>query len=412
MKTNILQNSLRALLPGLAVAALIGCGGSGPGASSTAEAVGRRESVFTDPMRNEAFGGAGGKRKLGITLWYPAKPAAGTAKGPFLNTAQAESVGNLLGFPSSALQALPTISTIDTSIASTRIPYRVLIMSHGNSMTSLMYTTTAEYLANQGYVVVGVTHSYNALFALLEGGSAVGGDDAAKVEGQMPVLTESSGYAEYTENWNNVQKLGDIFVKDISFVIDELEKLNASEGPFQGQLNTTAVGVFGHSFGGSHCFGALNNDPRVAAAAIVDGTIWNSKFATGTTKPLLVIAGKRSTPEEVEAYRASLIAQGMTEMEANTVVDRTQSDEIAFSKSPGSVHVKVKKALHSNFTDLGLWVNYGFPADELSSEASAESLLQTTNRHLGAFFDEKLRNRSSSLLRPRNDSEVEVRVTK
>ena len=141
---------------------LAGCGGSGTTADSTS-AVGRRAIDLVDTSRVEKFGGtAGDPRKLEIYVWYPATPDKGTTKGPFLPDAQAEIVAaSLTGITKETIKSLPTSSYLDSSAAPGSYP--VLIMSHGDGNPILEYSSTAEYLAGRGYVVVGISHTYNAL---------------------------------------------------------------------------------------------------------------------------------------------------------------------------------------------------------------------------------------------------------
>ena len=99
----------------------------------------------------------------------------------------------------------------------------VIIFSHGLASRPEDYAQAIEHLASYGFLVAAPQHP---------------GSDMKYLQGML------GGY------YRNIFDR-DEFInrpKDISFVIDELARRNASQ--FQGKLNLTNVGVAGHSFGG------------------------------------------------------------------------------------------------------------------------------------------------------------------
>ncbi|MBD2447386.1 alpha/beta hydrolase [Nostoc sp. FACHB-152] len=104
----------------------------------------------------------------------------------------------------------------------------VVILSHGFSSNRKDMRYIAEHLASHGFVVAAVEH--------------IGSNEKYKID--LTDLTKS--------------KLADMkpqeFLErpqDISFVLDELEKLNQTDKhPLQGKLTTDNAMVIGHSFGG------------------------------------------------------------------------------------------------------------------------------------------------------------------
>ncbi|WP_071189783.1 alpha/beta hydrolase [Trichormus sp. NMC-1] len=102
----------------------------------------------------------------------------------------------------------------------------VIVFSHGfgTNRTDLRYL--AEHLASHGYVVAAVEHS----------GSNQTSRDLA-VKNKTPLLQPQ----EFVDR-----------PKDISFVLDELEKLNqTADNPLKGKLATNKTMVVGYSFGGT-----------------------------------------------------------------------------------------------------------------------------------------------------------------
>lgn len=99
----------------------------------------------------------------------------------------------------------------------------VIVFSHGLASRPEDYAENLNYLASKGFLVAAPQHI---------------GSDAIY-------------FKEMFEGLNKNIFARDEFInrpKDISFVIDELERRNPNE--FQGKLNLKNVGVLGHSFGG------------------------------------------------------------------------------------------------------------------------------------------------------------------
>jgi predicted dienelactone hydrolase len=99
----------------------------------------------------------------------------------------------------------------------------VIIISHGLGSKPQDFSERAQHLASHGYLVALPQHpgsDFNQLQGLLEG------------------------------LYRDIFNLNEFIDRplDISFVIDELEKMNRLE--FENRLNLEAVGVTGHSFGG------------------------------------------------------------------------------------------------------------------------------------------------------------------
>lgn len=108
-------------------------------------------------------------------------------------------------------------------------PFPVIIFSHGLGGTRDTYEYLGRHWASHGYFVVHVQH--------------LGSDDAvwrnAGLFGGMSAMRKA--VADPRNAINRPQ--------DISFVIDELERLNREKSPYQQQLDLARIGVGGHSFG-------------------------------------------------------------------------------------------------------------------------------------------------------------------
>ncbi|MDX2065114.1 MAG: hypothetical protein SFX74_05165 [Fimbriimonadaceae bacterium] len=389
----------------------VGCGGSRGGLTVVSSVVGRTTWTAIDTSRTETFGPtAGGPRKLGLEVWYPASPRATGTPGPLLPAAVAETLEAATGIPASLLMALPTQSLLEAVMPDGRQKFPVVVFSHGNTTFPLESTSTAEALAARGFVVVGISHTGNAQFTRLDD-TVVPADPLAQIEGVTPLPVPGSPFSVYAEYRANVAKQSQIFSRDIRFVLDELERRNTSDPRLKQRLDLSRVGVFGYSYGASHAFDAGRADARIRAVAGVDGTLWSADYDKGIRKPYLVFVGTRPTAEEFAVLRAEYIAMGYTPAQADQAVAWSQTEPASHAASPGSILVRMPKAQHSNFTDFGIWKGLGFPADEVSPEVPAASLLATYRKYLVAFFEEHLAGRRQPILRePSRDPNAVVSI--
>lgn len=99
----------------------------------------------------------------------------------------------------------------------------VLVLSHGLGGSRELFSEFAEQLASYGFVVVAPQH--------------IGSDKSQQMAVRRWLESELFKVTEFVDR-----------PRDISFLLDELERINATE--FAGRLNLTKVGVIGHSFGG------------------------------------------------------------------------------------------------------------------------------------------------------------------
>ncbi len=99
----------------------------------------------------------------------------------------------------------------------------VVIFSHGLASRPEDFAKQAQHLASYGYVVALPQHP---------------GSDNAQTQDMIRGLSQ-----QIFLNSDFIER-----PRDVSYVIDELERRNAAE--FAGQLNLQSVGVMGHSFGG------------------------------------------------------------------------------------------------------------------------------------------------------------------
>ncbi len=102
----------------------------------------------------------------------------------------------------------------------------LIVMSHGFAADRRFLKYLAHHLASHGFTVVSIEHPGSNINSLVNLSSNVKIND---------VLRKS----EFIDR-----------PKDVSFILDQLEKINYLPGYFQGKLKTERVTIIGHSFGG------------------------------------------------------------------------------------------------------------------------------------------------------------------
>lgn len=163
------------------------------------------------------------------------------------------------------------------------------------------------------------------------------------------------------------------------------------------------VGVFGHSFGGSHSFRAAATLPAVAAAANGDETVFSEDFARGVAKPYLTIAGRDGDPTEAElqAQVNQLRALGLSPQDAATVVGRGLP-RAAYEATRPAYLARIPAARHQNFSDFpAISLATGLPVDASQvNMADAREIGALQDGLLIRFFNGHLRGRSESIALP------------
>jgi dienelactone hydrolase len=299
-------------------------------------AVGRAIYAWADDVHSDTLAPVPGtKRELLVWIWYPAAPRQSGAVVddyvPASVRAPADRVGGALIFRllTRDLSKVHGHSLRNADVSPQQRSYPVVIMRAGASAPVMNYSTLAEDLASHGYVVVGFDAPFRASVVVFPDGRAI----ARRPENNPELF---SG-AELTRLAN---KLLAAWTADIAFVLDRLERLNASDasGKFKGRLDMTRVGVFGHSFGGATAAQFCSQDSRCKAGIDVDGSLHGSVIQTGIHKPFMFLLsghGDFSSDAEVRQIQADI----------QSVYDRLPAD--------GKLRVAIRGANHFTFSDDG-----------------------------------------------------------
>jgi dienelactone hydrolase len=248
--------------------------------------IGTRVMRLVDNTRDDPYVDNRSKRELLVRFWYPAsnedcKPAEYTSSKVWSYFSE------LVGLPGPEIR---TNSCLDTPVLDGAHP--VVVFTPGYTGTFTDYTFILEDLASRGYIVASVDHTYEATAAEFPDGRLVRG-----------VLGSHLGHTWQIDD-ETLRLALSVRSADLKFVVDELERLNATnateeDSPFAGRLDTSRIGLMGHSLGGLATISGVQQDPRFGSAVLLDAELGDETFA-GTDKAVLILAAGRERWSESE----------------------------------------------------------------------------------------------------------------
>ena len=162
--------------------------------------------------------------------------------------------------------------------------YPLIIFSHGKGGYKGQNTVQCEELASHGYIVASIDHSYDALITVFSDGSIAPyvSDNPKKVGGEI----------ESDRITNN--KLMSR-VSDVRYLLDKIWNDN-NYHPIFSLIDTSNVGMFGHSFGVATTVLSAQTDTRIKVIAGLDGwfePISEEKLDKGIEVPFLHLGRKK-----------------------------------------------------------------------------------------------------------------------
>ncbi|SPE43346.1 conserved exported hypothetical protein [Candidatus Sulfopaludibacter sp. SbA3] len=294
-------------------------------------AVGRSLYDWVDDRTFDALAPKPGtKRELLVWIWYPAAPGHSTTDDYVPASVRPRTAGALpFRLLTRDLSRVHGHSLRDAGVSPQQPSYPVVIMRAGASLGVINYSTLAEDLASHGYVVVGFDAPYRTIEVVFPDGRVI-----ARTPGNNPELVSGDELAR------RAGKLLAAWTADTAFVLDRLDRLNASDpsSRFQSRLDLARVGMFGHSFGGATAAQFCSQDSRCQAGIDVDGSLHGSVLQAGIHKPFMILLsgyGDFSSDAEVRQIQAGI----------QSVYDRLPPD--------ARVRLTIRGANHFTFNDDG-----------------------------------------------------------
>jgi len=340
--------------------------------------VGTQTMYFVDPSRQETHPHAPhGNREVVVQIWYPS--AAST--GPHA----VYRLWKECDLRSSYQAVLKTDSLLDAPVASGQFP--VILFNHAWRGFRNRSTYIMQELASHGFVVVGISHPYNAAIVELHDGQVADGRSQVDLGNfyQKPALT-------LEQRLNLADTEMRIQTDDDKLVLDRLAQANQSpSGPFAGHLDLTHVGAFGHSFGGNVSSELAREDSRVISAIVLDGVLHGPVGDTGLDKPLFRIQAE--TPEVPPGSENSPILSTRVHAEMSKLGEGNLARSF---QRYGGYQVVIRGIDHENFTDKGFFS----PFHKLTGigEIPQSRAATIIDSYILAFFEQTLKNQPQALL--------------
>lgn len=360
--------------------------------------IGTRELHWIDDSRAETYTQeTSDRREVMIRLWYPADVPAGADQADYgfseTRLQLSSDTPFLYQIIGQSNQRVKSNSYANAPLSSEEDNYPVVVMSPGYGGSHFMYTTFAEELASQGYIVAGIQHPYFSLFPTqFPDGREVGG------------MVDLGGAGDWALSESVIEE---ILVKDVQFVLDQLEHMNQGEAQSPGEapdsgaleftkrMDFSRLGMMGHSFGGTLSAQVMSVDSRVKAGINMDGFLYGKRLTGGLDGPFMYMTTggteqfeKLKLEENVWGDRNSFALPSRDEY-VKMATEQAERHQLLLQN--GGYDVVFPQANHYDFSDAALY-------SPLVGSGNAHQLHDAVNGLIVAFFDRHLNGKDSPLL--------------
>ncbi len=334
-------------------------------------------------------------REVMVQFWYPAAAKSTGLKMHYIpddRLLQALIKGGYYSQSEDQLKSWGSTLTHATMNASIRPgkPLPVLLLMPGLGMPRSNYTIYSEDLASHGYFVASIDPPYGGETMLPDGHHLSASEDAMNGDPEK--------YPIRVHDW----------ALDAKFVLDRLTEMNRAKPQtlVSGLLDVKAVGVFGHSMGGTAAFEATILDPRFQAAIDLDGQPAGECMTKGIPVSVLAL---RSDPNYSDA---DLAKRGRTRETWNKMGEagRAAWSQLASKAQNTVTSVAIRDTGHLSYSDAP----YMMPSTitQFSDHSLApEATIRMTLRLIREYFDWMLLHKESPLLAGTENPEPGMSIT-
>ena len=260
-------------------------------------AIGTTVLHLTDSTRVDPILAASGRyRELTVQVWYPATAAGSDARAPYIpdsGLVDAMLETQYWDQSDADIERWRTIRThayLDAPVATNGSRWPLLVFSHGLGVARAHYTALIQDLASHGYVVAAVEHPYGGFMAAPDG----------------RILTPAQDSVDFDDPAIVANRTG-VWSADVTSVLDRMLNGRHEAGRFASVIDTTRIGMLGHSIGGAAALEACLSDARIKACVNFDGAPFGQVEEEGLRRPTLVMgSGPDYSDEDLEALRGAL----------------------------------------------------------------------------------------------------------
>lgn len=292
----------------------------------------------------------GTPREIPVSVWYPtdAKPSSYAY----------DTVGGGL-----------TRTTVTSAVAKNAQiklggTYPLLLFLHGDLTCGTQSVFLTEYLASRGFIVVGPDFPDDAQICHSRGGAGAG---LSTVFSNLNVIKRADKNQALEMLKRNSR------IPGASRIIDQIIALTKQSGSLLYQrVNTGAIGVIGHSYGGETILGLIGShtdaslkDSRIRAAVILSGAVFPfQETLSNITAPVMVMQGDDG--DDLDLHNVP----------RKNVYDNSRGAKF---------FLKITNAAHGSFFN-GVCASYSAVSDCNKSNSVARAI----NEYSAAFFQKYL----------------------
>jgi len=308
-------------------------------------------------------------RQFVTRIWYPANPTGKEKMLPIMEKAYAEGMQALYGFPVGAER--PSYSHINAPVYLGETAFPILIFTHGGASFMTQNLTSMEELASQGFIVISLSFPYESVATIFSDGSVINMknmnaykagmrelskdkvlikqfvENIEKMKSTNPELAKESSVQlgeKYVQIYPDMTIWLDTRVEDISYLINNLEKLSIGKQKLTDIADTENIGLFGHSLGGITTLKFLmeKDFPSVKCGIVLDAPyyITDATSNLSLTCPVLFMSS-----DYIKLANNKVKLKGANDF----LKDYTNED---------LYEVNVKGAAHFNFSDVNYLPKY------------------------------------------------------
>lgn len=320
-------------------------------------------------------------RKVNVQVWYPTdKVSSSGPRTPYL-LFEEKLYNRLEGWSEEDYQSVKEINTasligIPIKDKLSKAPLLIFSPSLGGNLS--YYTYYAEHFAKKGYIVMGINHLYESEVIVADD-KVYPANHSFQDSLQSLKIPEDISAEQYRESMGARQK---ILAEDIQFSLNQL----LSSKRFGSTIDTSRIGIFGHSVGGAGAIYCSILDKRIKAVINLDGTPPSIALNNGMDIPYLFI-------EDLTDYKNH---------EGYAIQYKRRSDFCELNRAD-SWRILIKGFHHNSFLD----VNY-YLAEDAATAQSEKANLDKIISYMDDFLNHYLLGNDELHIVPIKSEDVEI----
>jgi alpha-beta hydrolase superfamily lysophospholipase len=302
------------------------------------------------------------KRKIITQFWYPA------SKDSLAKTAPYNALSKDYRHVTSHSKLMPAFAVNQKNVP-------LIVFCPGRGVERFGYTSLAEELASQGYVVAAIDMPLIGYVYYPDGYVLLPSTKYRAPRGLM-----AGPYEKVDEFYQEPTQMG---TEDVSFIINRIEELNKvdNSGRFVGKINLNNVGLFAHSLGGRIAGSVAAQDKRIKALVSMEGM----------------------PPRDIR-YKGLLKIPSSMWVSSGTLPFAKENYQVLIDNRQSAVElVELKKFGHNSVTDFPL-----ITPSQFKYEVNSTRGLEISRQLLVYFFESHLKSKASKL----DISAEEIVITK